>query len=72
MNNTSLNRPYCDYSFFLFSNLYNAVIPNEIEYDELYGIVCDEYGKYCDSKYNDPNQPEYECMLEYLYSIDTK
>jgi hypothetical protein len=49
-----------------------VVIPNEIEYDLLYEVVCDEYGKYCDSKYNDPNNPEYECIVEYLYSIDTK
>jgi hypothetical protein len=72
MTKTTRERPYCTYSFFLFSNLYNVVIPNEIEYDLLYEVVCDEYGKYCDSKYNDPNNPEYECIVEYLYSIDTK
>ncbi len=69
MNNITRERVYCDYSFFLFTNLYNVVVKSELEYDKLYQIVCDEYGKYCDSEYNDENENEYECILEYLYSI---
>lgn len=63
------DRPSCTYSFFLFSKLFDVVIPNEHEYDLLYADVCTHYGKYCDSEYNNPNKPEYECMLQYLNSI---
>ena len=65
----SRERVYCDYSFFLFTNLYNVVIKPTEEYDVLYHKVCDEYGKYCDSEYNDENKSEYECIENYLQSI---
>lgn len=70
MTKTTREYPYCNYSFFLFSKLFDVIIPNEHEYDLLYADVCTHYGKYCDSEYNDPNQPEYGCMVEYLYSIN--
>lgn len=70
MTKTTREWPYCTYSFFLFTNLYNVVIKPTEEYDLLYEVICDEYGKYCDSEFNDENHPEYECILEYLYSIN--
>lgn len=69
MKDISRERVYCDYSFFLFTMLYKVVIKPESEYDVLYHEICDEYGKYCDSEYNDEDESEYECILEYLYSI---
>jgi len=65
----SRERVYCDYSFFLLVMLYNEIIKPTEEYDILYHKICDEYGKYCDSDYNDPDQPEYECIVNYLQSI---
>ena len=61
------NRPFCDYSFFLFSNLYNVSFKPTKEYDLLFEDVCKEFNRYCDSKYNDEKKPEYECMVEYLF-----
>lgn len=64
-----IDSPYCLYSFFLFSQLYNVVIKPDYEYDLLYGDVCREFGKYCNSEFNDDNEPEYECIVNYLNSI---
>lgn len=61
--------PYCTYSFFLFSKLYDVTFNPIYPYDYLYRDVGIEYGKYCDSEYNDPDKPEYECMENYLHSI---
>lgn len=69
MTKTTHEPPFCTYSFFLFSKLYDVIIPNQHAYDLLYYDVCTEYGKYCDSEYDNPNKPEYECMVQYLHSI---
>jgi hypothetical protein len=56
-----------EYSFFLFIKLYDAVYGvSEEEYDTLYGKVKSAYLDYDDSEFNDPNKPEYECMVNYL------
>ncbi len=72
MNNTTPTRPYCDYSFFLFSKLYDAQFKPEYEIDLQYEDVCTEFGKYCDSEFNDDKINEYDCIVDYLKSIDTK
>lgn len=69
MKDISRERVYCDYSFFLFTLLYDIVIMSDLDYCELYGVICDEYGKYCDSNFNNPEETENECIIKYLYSI---
>lgn len=63
-----------NYSFFLFSQLYNVIMPQtatEISYDELFYDVIMAYEEYENSSYNDDNQPEYECMVNYLSNKKT-
>ena len=63
-----------NYSFFLFSQLYNAIMPQtatEMSYDELFYEVSDLYEEYKESTYNDSNQPEYECVVNYLSNKKT-
>lgn len=63
------NHAYCTYSFFLFSKLHDLIVHSESEYDILYEEQCSEYNKFRESSYNNPDEPEYECIVEYLYSI---
>jgi len=76
MSKTPLDSPYCLYSFFLFSQLYNEMIKPKYEFDPmcqiLYRDICNEFGKYCDSEFNDDTIKEYYCIVDYLKSIDTK
>ena len=74
MNNTPfIDSPYCLYSFFLFNHLYNEYIKPEYKYSpNTYKNICREYGNYCDSDYNNDNRNEYDCIVDYLKSIDTK
>ena len=58
---------YSEYQFFLFTQLFNVHIDiTDVPYDMLYSIVKDNFDKYLDSEFNDPNEPEYECMDWYL------
>lgn len=69
MSNTPLDSPYCLYSFFLFSQLYNDFVNPDYKYSQnTYKNICNEFGKYCDSEFNDENLPEYECIVDYLKS----
>jgi hypothetical protein len=65
----TMESPFCTYSFFLFSKLYDIAFNPIVPYDYLYEDVCREYGKYCDSAYNDETIVEYECMVNYLQSL---
>jgi len=63
-----------NYSFFLFSQLYNDIMPQtatEMSYYELFYEVSDLYNEYVKSTYNDSNEPEYECMVNYLSNKKT-
>ncbi len=56
-----------NYSFFLFSKLYECVNGiSEEPYDLLFGEIAQAYEQYEASEYNTSNKPEYECMLAYL------
>jgi hypothetical protein len=56
-----------NYSFFLFSQLYNVVHPNDpTPYDMLFEDLQKLHSDYEDSIYNDPDKGEYECMEEFL------
>lgn len=55
-----------NYSFFLFSQLYNAIHPNETPYDRLFEEVEKLFYDYEESIYNDSDKGEYECMTEFL------
>ena len=55
------------YSFFLFAKLYEAVygVSSE-EYDLLYERIKGAYDAYAESKFNNPNRNEYDCILDFL------
>lgn len=57
-----------NYSKFLFSQLIRDIIETKygIEYDILFDVSQIIYRDYFDSKYNNVNKPEYECMTEYI------
>ena len=55
-----------NYSFFLFSKLFDVYHPREIEYDWLFEEVEWAYIDYNKSKYNDSNKAEYQCICDYL------
>lgn len=55
-----------NYSFYLFVKLRDAVLGEGAEYDLQYGIDQQLFSIYDKSEYNTPNEPEYECMLNFL------
>jgi hypothetical protein len=54
------------YSFFLFSQLYNVIHPNETPYDILFEELLELHSDFEESLYNDPDKGEYECMVGFL------
>jgi len=60
----------CDtdgYRFFLFSKLWDVYKCTEgLEYDLMYPIVQNVFEDYLNSKYDDPEINEYECMERFL------
>jgi hypothetical protein len=61
-----------NYSFFLFSKLYECVNGiSEEPYDLLFGEILTAYEQYDTSEYNTSDKPEYECMLNFLKSNNT-
>ena len=57
-----------NYSFFLFTQLYNVIHPNETPYDRLFEELQYLYLQYEESLYNDSDKGEYECMTDFLNS----
>ena len=55
-----------NYSFFLFTQLYNEIVGIQYEYDLLFEDLQKLFSQYEASHYNDPNIHEYECMVYYL------
>lgn len=55
-----------NYSFFLFSQLYNVIHPNETNYVGLFEELQNLYLQYENSLYNNSDKGEYECMEEFL------
>ena len=61
-----------NYSFFLFTQLYNAYVGIVYEYDLLFEDLLILYSKYEDSSYNNPDKGEYECMENFLIANEGK
>lgn len=55
-----------NYSFFLFSKLYDLYFPSEIPYDILHTEVCQSYEDFIASPYNVEDKSEHDCMINYL------
>jgi len=58
-----------EYKLYLFSQLFHEILKDCIEnepYDLLFSIIVSELEKFEESKYNDNNQSEYDCMVDYL------
>ena len=55
-----------DYSFYLFSQLFDLYHNTDMPYDIKYTEVLNMYKDYLLSDYNSPNYGEYECMCKYL------
>lgn len=63
-----------EYSFFLFSKLYELYFPedNELEYDLLFDRLTILYQDYYTNSYNDVFRSEYSCMRDYLSNRQIK
>lgn len=55
-----------EYSLYLFSKLFEIEFTLDCEYDIMFDIISRIYNKYENSDYNNPKEPEYECMVNYL------
>jgi hypothetical protein len=55
-----------DYSFYLFSKLFDAIIGHEYEYDLMFEDIKNLYKSYEISTYNNESLPEYECMVNFF------
>jgi hypothetical protein len=55
-----------NYSFYLFSKLFDNFYPTETPYDFLFEEVCRMYEDYLKSPYDNPKKDEYSCMVDYL------
>jgi hypothetical protein len=61
-----------NYSFFLFTQLYNEIIGIQYEYDLLYEDIKKLFYDYQLSSFNDRYKPEYECIVAFLKHNDKK
>jgi hypothetical protein len=55
-----------NYSLFLFSKLYDVFVGVNYEYDFMYEDLQSLYKVFDDSGFNNPNKPEYECIVEFF------
>jgi hypothetical protein len=55
-----------NYSFYLFSKLFDLHIGHNYEYDLMYQDISNLYFIYQRSKYNNFGWPEYECMSAFF------
>ena len=60
-----------DYSFYLFTRLYVDICGTKryMPYDLEYEFMTTLYNDYKESEYDDPNQGEYECMLNFINNL---
>jgi len=56
------------YPIFVMSQLTiaNGIIDNDLPYDEIWPLANQHYHAFRNSKYNDENRSEYDCMMEYI------
>jgi len=55
-----------DYSFYLFSKLFDVFIKHDYEYDLMFEDISNLFFLYERSKWNDGNVGEYECMTNFF------
>lgn len=55
-----------DYSFYLFTKLYDVIIGTQIEYDILFELLVDLHKEYEMSHFNDGRLSEYDCIVNFL------
>ena len=58
-----------NYSFYLFAQLRTLILGEGVEYDIQFGIDQNLFAMYEKSEYNDANQPEYECIVNFLQAL---
>ena len=61
-----------NYSFFLFTQLYNEIVGIQYEYDLLFEDLIKLYSEYDSSSFNDGDKPEYECIVAFLKHNEKK
>ena len=61
-----LNKQNMNYSFYLFSKLFDVIIRHEYEYDLMFRDITNLYKTYEMSTYIDEDLPEYDCMTNFL------
>ena len=63
-----------NYSFFLFTQLYRAIIDptDEQPYDLMFDDLVDLYWIYDTSEFNTSNKDEYQCMVSFLQDLKIK
>jgi len=61
-----------NYSFFLFTKLYDVIIGVQYEYDLMFDDLNDLYREYEASEFNDSAIDEYQCMTNFLTNKITK
>lgn len=55
-----------NYSFFLFSKLFDVVISHDYEYDLMFNDISILYQIFLETEYNNPNEDEYSCIVKFL------
>jgi len=55
-----------DYSFYLFSKLYDLHTEDDREYDVMFVDICVLYNKYLLSEFNNIKKPQYNCIVDFL------
>jgi hypothetical protein len=58
------------YSFYLFVQLRNEIMPNDVEYDLQYGEDLQLFKMYETSEYNVEDKTEYDCMVDFLRAFN--
>jgi hypothetical protein len=61
-----------NYSFFLFTKLYDVIIGEQYEYDLMFDDLNDLYREYESSEFNDSAIDEYQCMTNFLTNKKTE
>jgi hypothetical protein len=59
-----------NYSFYLFVQLRNEIMPNDVGYDLQYGEDLQLFKMYETSEYNAEDKTEYDCMVDFLRAFN--
>lgn len=58
-----------NYSFFLFSKLFDVHFPSEEPYDVQFDLLVPLYNFYEASEYNDTYKGEHECIVDFMSNV---